>query len=211
MMVKTVFIQIVVLLCVAACAWGGNSAVDVSVPEGQLLEQLRLINPTAMKRALVDLEKMFPDRYPESDHLHAQVDAIAKKLSALIETFQRDGKEQVTRQQAEVIFAFQRDLLISRNPLVDFDKLMVIRRRSLGGKTNDLGLPRNSSSNPQLFNEYKEWDNAIDNEIVTFSLKQSYEKASVLYRPKTPSFVGDIDLHWDGEKILFSQGNKDKW
>lgn len=47
----------------------------------------------------------------------------------------------------------------------------------------------------------------MDNEIVTFSLKDSYKNYSVMYRPQTPDFVGDIDLHWDAEKILFSQGS----
>jgi len=60
-----------------------------------------------------------------------------------------------------------------------FDRLMVIRRRSKGGKRNDLGLPVNSSSNPQIFGEFKKWNNRIDNEIVTFSLKESYKKYSV--------------------------------
>ena len=50
-----------------------------------ILEQLRLVNPSAMRRALADLEKMFPDRYPASDQLSARIDELAKQLPAVIE------------------------------------------------------------------------------------------------------------------------------
>ena len=51
----------------------------------------------------------------------------------------------------------------------------------------------------------------IDNEIIIFSLNNSYTNRTVLYRPESPAFVGGVDLDWDAEKILFSQGNSTKW
>jgi len=178
-----------------------------------VLEQLQLVNPSAMRRALAELEKMFPDRYPASDQLAARIDELAKQLPALIKK-SNPSPDQATVKRAEALFAFQRELLVERNPLVDFDRLMVIRRRGKVGKRDlglSLGLPDNSSSNPQVFSRGKKSSGGMDNEIVTFSLKDSYAKRSVLYRPENADFVGDIDLHWDAKKILFSQGDSKKF
>ena len=58
------------------------AAVQANTPKvvDPVLEQLRLVNPSAMRRALADLEKMFPDRYPESDRLSARIDELDKQL-----------------------------------------------------------------------------------------------------------------------------------
>jgi len=175
-----------------------------------MLEQLRLLNPPAMRRALADLEKMFPESYPGSDRLSARIDELEKELPALIEACKNSPDLAIVKRAGELL-AFQSELLVERNPLVDFDRMMLIRRRSQGGKSNDLGLPDNSSSNPQIFNEFKTWDQKMENEIVTFSIKDSYANHRVIYRPENPDFVGDIDLHWDAGKILFSQGNPNRW
>ena len=184
-----------------------------AAPVNPVLEQLQLVNPAAMRRALADLEKMFPDRYPASDRLSIRIDELERQLPSLIKGC-KTAPDQVTLKQAEALFAFQRELLVERNPLVDFEQIMTIRRRSQKrGKRIDLGhelgLPTNSSANPQIFAQ--KMNKSIDNEIVTFSLRDSYENYSVLYRPKNPAFVGDIELHWDAEKILFSQGTAKKW
>ncbi len=145
-----------------------------------ILEQLQLVNPSAMRRALADLEKMFPDRYPESDQLSARIDELEKQLPSLIQG-SKTTPDQATVKRANELFAFQRELLVERNPLVDFDRLMLIRRRSKDWESNDLGMPDNSSSNPQIFRESKKWNNRMENEIVTFSLKDSYKNYSVVY------------------------------
>jgi len=181
-----------------------------ATPVNPVLEQLQLVNPPAMRRALADLEKMFPDRYPASDRLAARIDELERQLPALIKG-SRVAPDQATLKRAEALFAFQRELLVERNPLVDFDRLMLIRRRSKDWEGFDLGLPDNASSNPQIFTSGKKSNSGVDNEIVTFSLKESYKNYSVVYRPEPPDFVGDIDLHWDAERILFSQGNPKTW
>jgi len=194
-------------LCCAAVQPGASKKPE---RDASILEQLRLLNPPAMRRALADLETMFPDRYPETDRLSARIDELEKELPTVIEGC-RTSPDRAARKRAQALLAFQRELLVERNPLVDFDRLMVIRRRGQGGKRNDLGLPVNSSSNPQIYEKQRKWNREMENEIVTFSLKDSYANHSVVYRPEDPDFVGDIALHWDAEKILFSQGNPDKW
>ncbi len=166
-------------LCCAAAQPNTPKVVD------PILEQLRLVNPPAMRRALTDLEKMFPDRYPKSDGLSARIDELAKQLPAVIEACKTSPDPAAVKRAGELL-AFQRELLVERNPLVDFEKLMLIRRRSKHRARCDLGLPDNSSSNPQIFGKGKKSNSGMDNEIVTFSLKDSYENYSVVYRPPPP-------------------------
>ena len=208
MLVWYLILVVSIPLCCAEAKPGRKK--QKAAPVNPVLEQLQLVNPPAMRRALADLERVFPDHYPASDRLAARIDELEKQLPALMKRC-KTAPDQATLKRAEVLFAFQRELLVERNPLVDFDRLMLIRRRSEGAKRGDLGhalgLPDNSSSNPQIFTAGKKATGGMDNEIVTFSLKDSYKNYSVLYRPQTPDFVGDIDLHWDAEKILFSQGS----
>lgn len=195
------------------CAVGQSATPKKAQVDASIIEQLRLVNPPAMRRALADLEKMFPDRYPESDQLAQRIDALAKDLPAVIKACQRSANPEALSKAKELL-AFQRELLVERNPLVDFEQIMTIRRRSQGkGKRidlgHDLGLPTNSSANPQIFE--RNMNQKIDNEIVSFSLQDSFANHSVLYRPEHPAYVGDIDLNWDADKFLFSQGTPKKW
>ena len=84
-------------------------------------------------------------------------------------------------------------------PCSDFDRLIVRR-------TADLGLPANWQSNSSLGKRN------YDNEIATLSPVHPAGKLTTLYRPeRVTDFVGDIDLHFDAEKMLFSRSGPDGW
>jgi hypothetical protein len=161
---------LIALLAICATAHAG---VD------PILEQLRLVNPSAMRRALADLEKMFPDRYPESERLSARIDALEKQLPALIEGC-KTSPDRATVKRAEELLAFQRELLVERNPLVDFERFLFIRRRERkkGKQTHDLALPQNWANNTQIKPSEK-----IENQILSLAIDQPYEQARVLHRP----------------------------
>jgi formylglycine-generating enzyme required for sulfatase activity len=189
---------LIALLAICATAHAG---VD------PILEQLRLVNPSAMRRALADLEKMFPDRYPESDRLSARIDELAKQLPAVMEAC-HTSPDRAALKRAEALLAFQRELLVERNPLVDFERFLFIRRRERkkGKQTHDLALPQNWANNTQIKPSEK-----IQNQILSLAIDQPYEQARVLHRPERPTFVGDMDMHWDAGKILFSSTTPAKW
>jgi formylglycine-generating enzyme required for sulfatase activity len=144
------------------------------------LEQLAQFNIKALRLAIADLTKSFPDKYPSK---------YLKRLDK-IEAAITDGGEDKIREMATELVAFRSEALLA-NPLLDFDKLMMVKRKG------DLGLPQNWVGNCSKRGPY-------DNEITVLSPVRPDGKLTTLYRPATKAFVGDVDLHWDAKKMLFS-------
>lgn len=93
--------------------------------------------------------------------------------------------------------------VVLANPLLDFDKLLVIRRSVA---SPSLGLPQNWQSNCALPSS------GFDNEIAVLEPMVPGGLLKTLYRPKAPVFVGDVDLHFDAQKLLFSSiGSHGRW
>lgn len=89
------------------------------------------------------------------------------------------------------------------NPLLDIDQLLVVKRSVTSPR---LGLPQNWQSNCVLPTS------GFDDEIAVLSNPAAEGELSTLYRPKGSHFVGDVDLHFDGERMLFSSvGENGTW
>ena len=96
--------------------------------------------------------------------------------------------------------ALQREALLA-HPLLDGVSLLVVRR----GERN-LGLPWNWEGNSSLP------QGGYDNEIMTLSDLRGGGTLSTLYRPEGGRFVGDVDLDFDGSRLLCSiSGVKGRW
>jgi len=89
------------------------------------------------------------------------------------------------------------------NPLLDFDRLLVVRRSR---KSPRLGLPQNWQSNCVLPRT------GFDDEIAVLSPVRPKGALTTLYRPPGEYFVGDVDLHFNADKMLFSSiGSHNRW
>lgn len=96
--------------------------------------------------------------------------------------------------------ALQREALLA-HPLLDDLKLLVIRR-----DPKQLGLPANWEGNSSLPRA------GYDNELMVLSDLRGAGTLSPLYRPPDGGFIGDVDLDFDGGRILFSQSSpKGPW
>ncbi|MCY3020103.1 MAG: SUMF1/EgtB/PvdO family nonheme iron enzyme, partial [Planctomycetota bacterium] len=83
----------------------------------------------------------------------------------------------------------------------DFDKLLVVKRNP-----KQLGLPQNWQGNCALAR------NGYDNQIAVLSPVGPQGKLTTLLKPAKGEFVGDINLHFDGDKMLFSMpGPNNRW
>jgi len=103
---------------------------------------------------------------------------------------------------AESVVKLQRDILLA-NPLLDFDKLLFVRRSTASPA---LGLVQNWQSNCALPRD------GFDDAIMQLSPVAPDGQTTVVYKPEKPVFVGDVDLHFDADKMLFSSiGSKDCW
>ena len=101
---------------------------------------------------------------------------------------------------AEKFAVLQREALLA-NPLLDFDKLLLVKRGA-----GSLGLPQNWQANCSVGMK------GYDNEIAVLSPVGPQGKLTTFLKPKETEFVGDLKLDFDAEKMLFSMpGKPGRW
>ena len=142
----------------------------------------------ALRMAIEDLSREFPDRYLHGkeylerfEALHAEQDHLPREaapeaFAPLIARFE----------------ALQREALLA-NPLIDFERLLMIRRRA-----DHLGLPMNFNGNDDLE------PTGYDNTLVTLAPPAPDGRMETVFQPTGGRFIGDLDLHYDAEKLLLS-------
>jgi formylglycine-generating enzyme required for sulfatase activity len=138
--------------------------------------------PTSLRMAVRDLMKTFGRRYPKGASYLERLAVIEKQMGA--------NGPAIPPEFA----ALQREAL-GTNPLLGPDLLVVKRKGHNGMVSNWLGncsLPRSG----------------FDDEIAI--LKKG--KLTTLYKPKGRVYVGDVDLHFGGKRMLFSSiGTNGRW
>lgn len=175
------------------------SALRASAPKRDAtLKQLQTINFSALRRAIHFLASTYPEAYSKGPAYLDQLEAWEKRYPVLCEEVTQGYSNAIS--EAASLMQFQREALLA-NPLLDFRQILLIRR----SETN-LGLPQNWQGNcslPRL---------GYDNEIVLLDLFDPATPVKTLYRPERKLFVGDVDLHFDGTKLLFSMlGSHNRW
>ena len=89
------------------------------------------------------------------------------------------------------------------NPLLDFERLLLVRR---GAGSPFLGLPQNWQSNCCLPTR------GFDDALATLPIPVDGSEPATLYRPADSHFVGDLALHFDARRLMFSSiGAHDRW
>ncbi|MCX5677373.1 MAG: discoidin domain-containing protein, partial [Planctomycetota bacterium] len=151
-------------------------------------------NRQALRRAIDDLVAGYPDTYVRGAEFLRRLDALDKAAAS-------GGDEAAL---AGEFLRLQREALLA-NPALDFDRLLLVKR-----KANNLGLPANWQSNSNLPRS------GFDNEIGVLSVaNQSGDPEgaiATLYKPDKGRFVGDVDLHFDADRLLFSSlDEKNRW
>lgn len=176
------------------------------------LKALAQVNVEALVEAVEDLRQTFPDQYPA--HYLQKVTASKRHLQHYTDAIaQGEGidPEELTR-FADEVKEIQRAAMLA-NPLLDFDRILVIRR-NLGSKarramSRDIGMASlNSHNNTSIDNAATGWDN----EIVVLRNLRDTPRSRVLYQPEGPQLITDVDLHWDADKLMFSMpGPDERW
>jgi len=166
-----------IVICLGAAA---NAVNNGDVP----------VNTVASARRMIeDLNKTFADRYKDGRKFAEQLDVIEARLKS--NANDTDSKAALDRLIRSASLA---------NPLLDFDKLLVIRRtkeanRSLNSYTSDT-IQRTG------------WDN----EISELSNLRGPVKVRTIYRHPNESVMKHMDLHFSGDRIMFSGvGSNGRW
>jgi len=157
-----------------------------------LLRSAREIDLPALRRAVEDLTATFGERYPDGDAYLARLMRLETKRDSILEEAADGGRSDDRWIELGDEYETLRTEALLANPLVDFDRLLLIKRRG------NLGLPQNWQGNCALGR------GRYDNEIAVLSPVAPTGTLTTLYRPPKGRFVGDVDLHWDAGRMLFS-------
>jgi len=183
----------------------------VSVPAAAAVavaaDPVRPVDFEAVRLAIEDLCETFPQQYPRGGEYLRRWDAYEKRLPEILQGL-ADGDEAAQR-EAKQIADFRRKVLLA-NPLLDFDRMLVIRRKPIGDPRREkggdkglgqfLGLPRQSSWQQDEIPNIETWEN----DIAILSGLRTQPTLTTFYRQPGPGLVSDLELHYDARKMLFA-------
>ena len=149
---------------------------------------------SALEHALRDLTVTFGPRYPAGADYLERLQALRQRYdaSAAVTAEGVEGRQRSRLELVAEFHALKREALLA-NPLLAFDSLLLVKRRA-----GRLGLPQNWQSNSSLPRT------GFDNEIAVLSPVHPDGRLETLFRPERPVFVGDVDLDFSGDRLLFS-------
>lgn len=162
------------------------------------------VNPEMLRLAIDDLVKTFGERYPGGREYLDRLKGLSRELEEVRAAAEQGEKQAVERRKAisDELASLRREALLA-NPLLDFDRLLLVKR---GNRSPSLGLPRNWQSNSCLPKQ------GFDDEIAVLSPVGPEGMLTTLFEPPRDSFVGDVDLNFDADRMLFSMvGENGRW
>ncbi len=145
--------------------------------------------PDSARRMINDLIKTHGDEYPGWRDYLRRLDAVEAKL----QRNPRDGEA------SKELAALIRQASVA-NPILDFDKILVIRRK--GEANRRLNSHTTAGIKPT----------GKDNDIAVLSNLRGEVRVRSVYRHPGQGVMKHMDLHWSGERIMFSgPGANGKW
>ena len=146
----------------------------------------------ALCLAIQDLSRSFPDRYTRGAQWLKQIADMESRASSANPT-------QLVALGAEL--ATLRHEALLANPLLDFDRLLLVRRGA-----GQLALPQNWESNSSIPRE------GITNEIMILRGLRGNPVLETFYQPEGRRFVGDLALHFNATRFMYSSiGADGRW
>ena len=150
------------------------------------------IQVASVRLAVADLARRFPADYAAKGFME-RLDSFEKEADRVCTAASnRDPEALKALPDLRVRWESLRRELLLANPLIDFEKVLFVRREG------SEGLTQNWQGNDPLHG------NGFNNEITTFRIRQLEAPEERIYKPAEPTFVGDVDLHFDGDRMLFS-------
>jgi len=167
-----------------------------------LPDELKRLNVEATRLAIVDLVETFGSRYAKGQEYLRRINEFDHRVRAIQQALAQ-GDKNATGQIPDLIAGFLklREEALLANPLLEFDRLLFVRRAA-----GRLGLPQNWQGNCAIAKD------GYDNEIAVLSPVSPQGKRTTLFKPDKGEFVGDVDLHFDADRMLFSMpGSNGRW
>jgi formylglycine-generating enzyme required for sulfatase activity len=165
-----------------------------------LRDTLELLEPAAVLLAVDDLIQSYGPKYPRGAEYRAALQELYPTISELKANA---DDESLAKASVEIRrFRALASAALLANPVIDFDRLAFVKRSA-----RNLGLPANWNGNSSIPRE------GYDNEIVVLSPVRPGGTLTTLFKPPMSAFVGDLDLAFDGSRMLFSMpgGDNGRW
>ncbi len=145
---------------------------------------------SALRLAIEDLTTTFGARYQQGRSF----------VERLTELERQEAVSGQTPEFAAALTQLRREALLA-NPLLDFDRLLLVQRDA-----KNLCLPQNWEGNSSLPR------NGIENQIAVLSPVRPDGELRPFFRSEGGRFVGDVDLDFSGQRLLFSMpGENRRW
>jgi formylglycine-generating enzyme required for sulfatase activity len=158
-----------------------------------------LENLDSLRMAIEDLEASYADQYAGEDYL-ARFDAFEADLADLLtpEKLADAANIDLLLEKAAAFSDFRREALLA-NPLMDFESLLVRKSSNAGLVANWVSSCSRGKGN-------------YNAELMTLSPPRPDGDLETLVTPPGDTFIGDICLHWDADKMLVTAlGTNNRW
>ena len=152
---------------------------------------LEISSPDALIRSIKHILKTKPREYKNGRTFLQQAEAFKEKMPELLEKLKSGDSE--AAKAIEEYGKLKYTALVTENPYLDFDEVLVILTNRIATKSNWLGT---HTIRPKGYN----------NKIARLNIKTG--KITDIYQSKDDSLVCELDLHYDADKLLFSQPDK---
>ena len=160
------------------------------------LDRLQSLDMTALRRAIEDLTHTYPDTYAPGEDLLGWIDGLEVSVEGLRRDLVQGSTDEAARARATITaLRVARHHALLANPLLDFDRLLAVKRTAGGA---NLGLPQNWQGNCSLPRS------GFEDEVVTMNPQAGVDSLTAFFTPVTPRMIADVDLHFDADRMLFS-------
>jgi formylglycine-generating enzyme required for sulfatase activity len=144
-------------------------------------------SPEALVRSIKHILKNKPREYRNGRTFLKQAQDFEQRMPAILEALAAGDPK--AAEDMEAYGQLKYTALVTENPFIDFDEILVVLTDSIARKANWLGThtikPKGHRS-----------------KIARLNLKTG--KVVDIYAPEDSAFVGELDLHYEAEKLLFS-------
>ncbi|MFV0418490.1 MAG: SUMF1/EgtB/PvdO family nonheme iron enzyme [Dysgonomonas sp.] len=167
-------------------------------------EELKWVNLKAIRKALDDMKKSSGF---DAEKYEKKYNELAFNYEPALKGIYSGNKADL--EKARYILNLKKEILLA-NPLLDIDKIVVsnfnVGNRDRSIMADQLGMPANNWSS--MYSAARN----LNGEITELSnLRGNIEKRTI-YKPQRNANIADLQMHWNGDKLLFSSvDDKNRW
>lgn len=170
-----------------------------------LQNELKWINPEAIRLAF---DNMSANSDFKASEYKSKLDFIEEVYSASIDGMFKEDLESINN--LHQVNKYKNEILLA-NPILDFDKIIVVRYKLGDGARKAMAPAIGTQSNNWSSHMSARMGN-FECELAVLSNLRGDVKSETIFKPNNSSPVNCLKLHWDADRLMFTSVNdKDLW